>query len=94
MQLRWSRCLLPCLLDSGERGAHLPACLPVSESSWSIQRAAAPLPVLAGLRRVGQYEEGERPASASELAGRILTTVYMGSEVRCCCCSRGREKRS
>ena len=30
-------------------------------------------------RRVGQYSDGERIESASDLAGRLLTTVYMGT---------------
>ena len=29
--------------------------------------------------RVGQYNEGEKVGSASELANRIFTTVYMGT---------------
>lgn len=31
--------------------------------------------------RIGQYGEGESPSSSQELAQRILTTVYMGTEV-------------
>lgn len=30
-------------------------------------------------RRVGQYSESESADSAEELAGRLLTTVYMGT---------------
>lgn len=33
-------------------------------------------------RRIGQYGEGERPRDAAELASRLLTTVYMGTEAR------------
>lgn len=32
--------------------------------------------------RIGQYSEGERPLDAAELASRLLTSVYMGTEVR------------
>lgn len=31
--------------------------------------------------RIGQYGEGKSPSSSQELAQRILTTVYMGTEV-------------
>ena len=33
----------------------------------------------ADARRVGQYSEGEKIDSATDLAGRLLTTVYMGT---------------
>ena len=35
--------------------------------------------VLADARRIGGYSASERPASAADLCGRLLTTVYMGS---------------
>jgi hypothetical protein len=37
--------------------------------------------VLADAKRIGGYGEGETPKDAAELAGRLLTTVYMGTEV-------------
>lgn len=46
--------------------------------------------------RVGQYSEGQRPRDAAELANRLLTCVYMGTEVGICpygmsnvCCAYG-----
>ncbi|KAL4439201.1 hypothetical protein ABPG77_004103 [Micractinium sp. CCAP 211/92] len=36
--------------------------------------------VLADAVRIGQYSEGERPLDAAELASRLLTSVYMGTE--------------
>jgi hypothetical protein len=35
-------------------------------------------------RRVGQYGEGERPVDPAELASRLLTSAYMGTEVCVC----------
>jgi len=35
--------------------------------------------VLSDARRIGQYKEGERVDDPRELAGRLFTTVYMGS---------------
>lgn len=36
--------------------------------------------VAADARRIGRYGEGEAVTDARELAGRLFTTVYMGSE--------------
>jgi hypothetical protein len=36
--------------------------------------------VLTDARRIGRYAEGEAIGSARELAGRLFTTVYMGSQ--------------
>ncbi|KAI3428464.1 hypothetical protein D9Q98_007289 [Chlorella vulgaris] len=42
--------------------------------------AAGDQDVLADAVRVGQYNEGQQPKDAAELANRLLTSVYMGTE--------------
>ena len=60
-------------------GSHQPrprclyAALPCSAQAGDAQ-------VLADAVRVGQYGQGEAPASVDELASRLLTSVYMGTE--------------
>ncbi|KAK9793458.1 hypothetical protein WJX73_010827 [Symbiochloris irregularis] len=48
--------------------------------------------VVDDVRRVGQYSLDETPSSAEELAGRLLTTVYMGT-VNSSTTTRGRAAR-
>ena len=46
---------------------------------WCHSTQAGDERVTADIRRVGQYGDGEELPSAQALAGRLLSTVYMGT---------------
>jgi hypothetical protein len=81
------RCGAAChkLRPRVQRPARAPHASPPSPPPPPVQMVvraveAGDTAVLADARRIGRYGEGEAVSDARELAGRLFTTVYMGSE--------------